>query len=59
MSKHTVHVVVRAGFVEEVFADFDVDVVVYDLDCQDTEQKELIEQEITKVKMSCKEVEIM
>lgn len=59
MSKPTVHIVVYSGFVEEAFADFDVDVVVYDLDCPDPEQKKLIKQEIEKAKASCKEVEIM
>lgn len=59
MSKPTVHIVVYSGFVEEAFADFDVDVVVYDLDCQDPEQKELLKQEIEKAKVGCRPIDIM
>lgn len=59
MTKPTVHIVVYSGFVEEAFADFDVDVVVHDLDCPDAEQKALIEQEIAKAKAGCKEIDIM
>lgn len=58
MSKPTVHIVVKAGFVEDAFADCDVDVVVYDLDCPDSEQKAIIVQEIEKARANCQEVEI-
>ena len=35
--KKTVHIVIKNGCVLEAFADTDIDVVVYDLDCQDPE----------------------
>lgn len=33
--KKTVHIVIEGGIVVDAFADCDVDVVVYDLDCKD------------------------
>jgi hypothetical protein len=59
MAKKTVHIVVEDGFIEDAFADFDVDVVVYDLDCPDPEQKEVVKQAITAAKAGCKEIEIL
>lgn len=58
MERKTIHIVVEDGFIEAAFADFDVDVVVYDLDCQDPEEKAHIEEEVAKLRRRLDEVEI-
>ncbi len=46
----TVHIVIKDGFVENAFAsDPDLEVVVYDLDCTDPEEKAYIEAEVEKL----------
>lgn len=56
MERKTIHIVVKDGFIDTAFADFDVDVVVYDLDCQDPEEKVHIEEEIVKLRRRLNEV---
>jgi hypothetical protein len=58
MRKPTVHIVIRGGIVEEAYADCDVDVVVYDLDCQDGDMKEEIERAVAQLPDFAHEVEI-
>jgi hypothetical protein len=59
MRKPTVHIVIRDGIVEETYADCDVDVVVYDLDCQDGDMKEEIERAVAQLPKFFNEVEIL
>jgi hypothetical protein len=59
MRKPTVHIVIRDGIVEEAYADCDVDVVVYDLDCQDSDMKEEIERAVAQLPDFAHEVEIL
>lgn len=54
----TVHIVVEDGFIVDAFADFEVDVIVYDLDCPDPKQKAQVEAEVTKLRKKFNEVEI-
>lgn len=49
MSKPTVHIVIKNGSVEEAYADCDVDLVVYDLDCPDDEIKKEIEKRVEEL----------
>ena len=58
MKKPTVHIVIRGGIVEEAYADCDVDVVVYDLDCPDGDMKEEIERSVAELPKFFNEVEI-
>lgn len=58
MERKTIHIVVKDGFIDTAFADFDVDVVVYDLDCRDPEERTHIEEEIAKLKHRLNEVEV-
>ena len=58
MERKTIHIVVEDGFIAAAFADFDVDVVVYDLDCQDPEERAHIEEEIAKLRRRLNEVEV-
>ena len=59
MRRPTVHIVVRDGIVEEAYADCDVDVVVYDLDCKDGDMKEEIERAVAQLPDFAHEVEIL
>lgn len=58
MKKPTVHIVIRNGIVEEAYADCDIDVVVYDLDCPVGDMKEEIERRVEELPKSYNEVEI-
>jgi hypothetical protein len=55
---NTIHIVVRAGFVEEVWADCDVDVIVYDLDTDDSDMRAEVEKAIVNLPTIAHEVEI-
>lgn len=57
--KKTVHIVIQNGCVIEAFADTDVDVVVYDLDCQDPDMRAAVEESIAALKADYDEVEIL
>jgi hypothetical protein len=59
MRKPTVHIVIRNGIVEEAYADCDVDVVVYDLDCPDGDMKEEVERAVAQLPDFAHEVEIL
>ena len=48
MRKPTVHIVIENGIVSEAYADYDVDVVVYDLDCPDGDMKEKLERRVAE-----------
>ena len=52
--KKTVHIVVKDGLVQAVYADkdLDVDVVLYDLDTEDNEEYTAILDELTEVRKS-------
>ncbi len=54
----TIHIVVEDGFIVDAFADFEVDVIVYDLDCPDPEQKVHVENEVTKLRKTFNKVEV-
>ena len=57
--KKTVHIVIQNGCVIEAFADTDVDVVVYDLDCQDPEMLAEVEASVEALKSNLDEIEIL
>jgi hypothetical protein len=57
--KKTVHIVIEGGCVVEAYADCDVDVVVYDLDTQDTDMKDEIEKAVAQLADFAHEVEIL
>lgn len=59
LEKKTVHIIVRGGFVEEAWADCDVDVVVYDLDTNDSDMREEIEKAIANLPDIAHEVEVL
>ena len=52
--KKTVHIVVKDGLVQAVYADkdLDVDVVLYDFDTEDKEEYNTILDELTEVRKS-------
>jgi hypothetical protein len=55
----TVHIVVKAGFVENAFcSDPNVEVVVYDLDCQDPEEKAYLEDEVKKLERTLNVIDV-
>jgi hypothetical protein len=58
MRKPNVHIVVRNGIVEEAYAECDVDIIVYDLDCPDGDMKEELERRVEKLPRFYNEVEI-
>lgn len=58
MNKPTVHIVLRNGIVEEAYADCDVYVVVYDLDCPPGDMKEEVERRVEDLPKLYDEVEI-
>lgn len=45
-----VHIVIENGLVQEVYADEDVSVIIYDLDSIDDEYYEKVEEEIEELK---------
>ena len=57
--KKTVHIVIEDGCVIDAFADTDIDVIVYDLDCQDPDMKAEVEASVTALKANIQEVEIL
>lgn len=54
----TVHIVIEGGCVIDAYADCDVDVVVYDLDCPDGDQKEEMERRVAELSKFFNEAEI-
>lgn len=58
MRKPNVHIVIRNGIVEEAYAECGVDIIVYDLDCPDGDQKEELERRVAELPKFCNEVEI-
>jgi hypothetical protein len=58
MRKPTVHIVIRNGVVEEAYAECDVDIIVYDLDCPDGDMKEELEKRVAELPKFFNEVEI-
>ena len=58
MRKPNVHIVVRNGVVEEAYAECDVDIIVYDLDCSEGDQKEELEKRVKELHKFFNEVEI-
>ena len=59
MAKHTVHIVIEDGCVVDAYADCDVDVVVYDLDCQDPDMRAEVEASVEALKTNLNEIEIL
>jgi hypothetical protein len=59
MTKKTVHIVIEGGCVVDAFADCDVDVVVYDLDCQDPEMRAEVEASVEALETNLTEIEIL
>ena len=58
MSK-TVHIVIVGGCVLDAFADTDIDVIVYDLDCPDPDMRAEVEASVAALRTNMKEVEIL
>ncbi len=58
MRRPTVHIVIEGGCVIDAYADCDVDVVVYDLDCPDGDMKEELERRVEELPKFFNEVEI-
>jgi hypothetical protein len=58
MRKPNVHIVIRNGVVEEAYAECDVDIIVYDLDCPDGDMKEELEKRVAELPKFFNEVEI-
>lgn len=56
--KNTVHIVIQGGCVVEVYANTDIDVVIYDLDTDDPEMKANIEKSVAQLADFAHEVEI-
>jgi hypothetical protein len=55
----TVHIVVKAGFVENAFcSDPDTEIVVYDLDCTDPEEKAYIKSEVEKLEKTLNVIDV-
>lgn len=56
--KKTVHIIVKDGLVQEVFADngLDINVVLYDLDCDDYEELEEIKEAVSELPTIAKQV---
>ena len=57
--KKTIHIVIENGCVIDAFADTDVDVIVYDLDCDDPDMKAEVEASVAALKTNMQEVEIL
>jgi hypothetical protein len=58
MRRPNVHNVIRGGIVEEAYAECDVDIIVYDLDCPDGDMKEELERRVEELPKFFNEVEI-
>lgn len=58
MRRPNVHIVIRNGVVEEAYAECDVDIIVYDLDCPDGDMKEELERRVAELPKVFNEVEI-
>lgn len=58
MRRPNVHIVIRNGVVEEAYAECDVDIIVYDLDCPDGDMKEEMERRVAELPKVFNEVEI-
>ena len=58
MRKPNVHIVIRGGIVEEAYAECDVDIIIYDLDCPDGDMKEELEKRVAELTKFFNEVEI-
>lgn len=58
MRKPNVHIVIRNGIIEEAYAECDVDIIVYDLDCPDGDMKEELERRVEDLPKFYNEVEI-
>ncbi len=58
MRKPNVHIVIRNGVIEEAYAECDVDIIVYDLDCPDGDMKEELERRVAELPKVFNEVEI-
>ena len=58
MRRPNVHIVIRGGIVEEAYAESDVDIIVYDLDCPDGDMKEELEKRVAELPKFFNEVEI-
>ena len=57
--KKLVHIVIEGGCVTEAYADCDVEVLVYDLDCPDPDMKAEIEEAVAQLADHAHEVEIL
>ena len=57
--KKTVHIVIEKGCVIDAFADTDVDVIVYDLDCDDPDMRAEVEASVAALRTNKQEVEIL
>lgn len=55
----TVHIVIKDGCVIDAYADHDVEVVVYDLDCQDPDMLDEVEKAVAQLPDHAHEVEIL
>jgi hypothetical protein len=58
LRKPNVHIVIRNGVIEEAYAECDVDIIVYDLDCPDGDMKEELERRVEELPKFFNEVEI-
>jgi hypothetical protein len=58
LRRPNVHIVVRNGIVEEAYAECDVDIIIYDLDCPDGDMKEELEKRVAELPKFFNEVEI-
>ena len=56
--KNTVHVVLKDGVIWEAFGEGDVELVVYDLDTDDSEMKAEVERELSVVRAKAENHEI-
>ena len=56
--KKTVHIVIQGGCVIDAFSDADVEVVIYDLDCQDEVMYEETLKVVEEIRKDYKELEI-
>jgi hypothetical protein len=58
MRRPNVHIVLRNGIIEEAYAECDVDIIVYDLDCPDGDMKKELERRVAELPKVFNEVEI-
>lgn len=57
--KKTVHIVIKDGCVIDAYANSDVDVIVYDLDTQDSDMLAEVEASVAQLADFAHEVEIL